>query len=73
MQKMQEILKPLQKEHDRLKKLNWDKSKEIIGLKSELNKFDKIKEYFGVDKINDLLKQIDRERKLSRKRNQQER
>ena len=70
---MQEILKPLQKEHDRLKKLNWDKSKEIIGLKSELNKFDKIKEYFGVDKINDLLKQIDRERKLSRKRNQQER
>lgn len=72
MQKMQEILKLLQKEHDRLKKLNWDKSKEIVGLKSELNKFNKIKEYFGIDKINDLLKQIDRERKLSRKRNQQE-
>lgn len=73
MQKMQEILKPLQKEHDRLKKLNWDKSKEIVGLKSELNKFNKIKEYFGINKINDLLKQIDRERNLSRKRNQQER
>ena len=72
MQKMEEVLKPLQKEHDRLKKLNWDKSKEIVCLKSELNKFNKIKEYFGIDKINDLLKQIDRERKLSRKRNQQE-
>ena len=73
VQIMEEILKPLQEDHDRLKKLNWDKSKEIVGLKSELNKFNKIKEYFGIDKINDLLKQIDRERKLSRKHNQRER
>ncbi len=72
MQKMQEILKPLQEDYNRLKKLNWEKNKEFINMKSELNKFNKIKEYFGVDKINDLLRQIDRERKLSRKRNQQE-
>lgn len=73
LKKMQEILQPLQEERNILKKQNWDKNKEIVGMKSELNKFNKIKEYFGIDKINDLLKQIDRERKLSRKRNQQER
>lgn len=67
MQKMQEILKPLQEDNNRLKKLNWDKNKEIANMKSELNKFNKIKEYFGVEKFNDLLRQIDKERKLSRK------
>ena len=73
MQKMQEILQPLQEERNILKKQNWDKNKEIVNMKSELNKFNKIKEYLGIDKINDLLRQIDRERKISRKRNQQER
>ena len=69
MQRMQEILKPLQEDNNRLKKSSWDKSREIADLKFELNKFNKIKEYFGIDKINELLKQIDRERKLLRKRN----
>lgn len=73
LQQMQEIILPLQEDNNRLKKLNWDKSKEIVSMKSELNKFNKIKEYLGIDKINDLIKQIDCERKLSRKRNQQER
>lgn len=72
LQQMQEIILPLQEDHNRLKKLNWDKSKEIVSMKSELNKFNKIKEYFGIDKINDLLKQVERERKLSRRLNQQE-
>ena len=73
LKKMQKILQPLQEERNILKKQNWDKNKEIIGLKSELNKFNKIKEYFGIDKINDLLKQIDRERNLSKKHNRDER
>ena len=73
MRKMQEILKPLQEDNNRLKKSSWDKSREIADLKFELNKFNKIKEYFGIDKINELLKQIDRERKLLRKRNRPER
>ena len=73
MQKMQEILKPLQEDYNRLKKLNWEKNKEFINMKSELNKFNKIKEYLGIDKINGLLRQIDRERKLSRKHNRTER
>ena len=73
LKKMQEILQPLQEKHNRLKKLNWDKNKEIVGMKSELNKFNKIKEYFGIDKINELLRQIDQERKLSKKHNQWER
>ena len=72
-QEMQEILKSLQEDHNRLKKLNWDKSKEISSMKVELNKFNKIKEYFGIAKINELLKQIERERKLSKKRNRTER
>jgi len=72
-QKMQEMIQPLQDDNNRLKKLNWDKSKEIINMKSELNKFNKIKEYFDVDKINDLLRQIDSERKLSRKHDRTER
>ena len=73
LKKMQGTLQPLQEERNILKKQNWDKSKEIVNLKSELNKFNKIKEYFGIDKINDLLRQIDRERKLSKSRNRQER
>ena len=73
LKKIQEVLQPLQEERNILKKQNWDKNKEIVSMKSELNKFNKIKEYFGIDKINDLLRQIDRERKLSKKRNQRER
>lgn len=73
LKKMQEILQPLQEELNILKKQKWDKNKEIANMKSELNKFNKIKEYFGIDKINDLLRHIEKERKLSRRHNQKER
>lgn len=73
VRKMQDMIQPLQEDNNRLKALNWDKNKEIVGMKSELNKFNRIKKYLGANKINDLLKQIDHEDRLSKKHNLTER
>lgn len=59
--------KTLRADNERLKKLNWDKNFELSKCNVEIRKFNKIKNYFGFSQVEQWLKQIDKERKLSKK------
>lgn len=59
--------KTLRADNERLKKLNWDKNFELSKCNVEIRKFDKIKNYFGLSQVEEWLKRIDKERKLSKK------
>lgn len=59
--------KTLLADNERLKKLNWDKNFELSKCNVEIRKFDKIKNYFGLSQVEEWLKRIDKERKLSKK------
>lgn len=59
--------KTLRADNERLKKLNWDKNFELSKCNAEIRKFDKIKNYFGLSQVEEWLKRIDKERKLSNK------
>ncbi len=59
--------KTLRADNERLKKLNWDKNFELSKCNAEIRKFDKIKNYFGLSQVEEWLKRIDKERKLSKK------
>ena len=59
--------KTLRADNERLKKLNWDKNFELSKCNAEIRKFDKIKNYFGLSQVEECLKRIDKERKLSNK------
>lgn len=58
--------KTLRADNERLKKLNWDKNFELSKCNAEIRKFDKIKNYFGLSQVEEWLKRIDKERKLSK-------
>ena len=59
--------KTLRADNERLKKLNWDKNFELSKCNAEIRKFDKIKNYFGLSQVEEWLKRIDKECKLSKK------
>ena len=59
--------KTLRADNERLKKLNWDKNFELSKCNAEIRKYDKIKNYFGLSQVEEWLKRIDKERKLSKK------
>lgn len=58
--------KTLRADNERLKKLNWDKNFELSKCNVEIRKFDKIKNCFGLSQVEEWLKRIDKEHKLSK-------
>ena len=59
--------KTLRADNERLKKLNWDKNFVLSKCNVEIRKFNKIKNYFGLSQVEEWLKRIDKEHKLSKK------
>ncbi len=56
----------LYKENQKLKDKVWNQKIEISKLKVELKNFDKIKKYFGIEKINEWLKAINKGKQKNR-------
>ena len=57
----------LKASNEKLKKVNWEKNLELSKSNVEIRKFNKIKDRFGISQVEQWLKQIDKERKLSKK------
>ena len=57
----------LKASNEKLKKVNWEKNLELSKSNVEVRKFNKIKYRFGISQVEQWLKQIDKERKLSKK------
>lgn len=57
----------LKASNEKLKKVNWEKNLELSKSNVEVRKFNKIKDRFGISQVEQWLKQIDKERKLSKK------
>ena len=54
----EEKISKLQQEKEELKSKLWDKTTENNHLKNQLSDYEKIKSYFGIDKIKELLQTI---------------
>lgn len=54
----EEKISKLQEEKEELKTKIWDKTIENNNLKKQLSDYEKIKSYFGIDKIKELLQTI---------------
>ncbi len=57
----------LKASNEKLKKTNWEKNLELSKSNVEVRKFNKIKDRFGILQVEQWLKQIDKESKLSKK------
>ena len=57
----------LKASNEKLKKVNWEKNLELSKSNVEVRKFNKIKDWLGISQVEQWLKQIDKERKLSKK------
>ncbi len=69
----EEQVAKLQTERDYYKKRAWDMGLENSRLKVQVRDFDRIKEYLGGDRVQEMLKTISRSRARKRNRSDTER